>query len=175
MTQRLGRWDIVLLPRRSFAFWAGSDCEWWILLPLSINQQRGIYFYILSVQYRCASCLPRKEKKVPDPYEHYYNILNFFLHYPFSSCSYSLLVSVIMSLTLPSDKALSLNLFQKEEYLLPLQKKKKSTSLICLYYFCLFLINLFTHYFPSNSSDRPLFPRFISALMDIVSTGRLLI
>lgn len=45
MTQRLGRWGIVLVPRRWFAFWAGSDCEWWISLPFSINQQkRGFIF-----------------------------------------------------------------------------------------------------------------------------------
>lgn len=44
MTLRLGRWGIVLVPWRWFAFWAGSDCEWWISLPSSINQKKGFIF-----------------------------------------------------------------------------------------------------------------------------------
>lgn len=101
--------------------------------------------------------------------KNHFNILRLCLLYPLSPCSCSLLVSLIMSLTPPSNETLSLNLFSC--------RRSKSQQvlwpylLIFLYSFCLSLINPSTQSFPSNSSHRPFFPKFISALMDILSTG----
>ncbi len=187
MTQRLGRWGIVLVPRRWFAFWAGSDCEWWISLPFSINQQReDLFLHPLWAILSAPPVLISQEikKKVTGPSEYccwrrtregrkITIIFSEFVCFTLlSPCSYSLLVSLIMPLTPPSNETLSLNLFKKERTFASSEgeaKVNKSCRFICLYPSIL-SVSPSSASPPRKSSHRPFFPEFIPALMDILST-----